>query len=177
MAGFYVVAAALMLIAVLAVIMMVFELLSVLSIVFSAISLSKSKKYIILGGRYDFGSIKRFHTAALVFFIFGCINALFFAVNLIFSVTSYAVYEWIESILWGSIPLIFGAGKYTALMVLGISSFRRFAQAKKLWESLCLNSRINGARYFTVNKACPKCGSENNAGYKFCTMCGERLDQ
>ena len=77
MAGFYVVGAALMLIAVLAVIMMVLELLSVLSIVFSAISLSKSKKYIILGGGYDFGSVKRFHAAALVFFIFGCINALF----------------------------------------------------------------------------------------------------
>ncbi len=48
MAGFYVVAAALMLIAVLAVIMMVFELLSVLSIVFSAISLSKSKNILFL---------------------------------------------------------------------------------------------------------------------------------
>ncbi len=175
MAGFYVVGAALMLILILAVIMMMFELLSVLSIVFSAISLNKSKKYTALGGKYDFRSVRRFHTAALVFFIFGCIGALFFITGLLFSIANFIAYDDIETILWGSSSLIFGAAKYTVLIVLGVNSFRRFSQAKALWENICLNARINSRNCFSAKKVCPKCGSENNFGYNFCTRCGEKF--
>lgn len=180
MAGFYVVATALIMILTAAVIIIAFELLSVLSIVFSAISLSKSKRYIALGGRYSFKTVKGFHIAALVLFIFGCVSVFVFATELIFSLISLAnvfAYKDIGSVISEAVPLILGAGKNAAVVILGVNSFRRYSGAKKLRDRLSVNVPVNGGGYFYGRKSCPKCGYENSAGYNYCTMCGEKLDK
>lgn len=262
MAGFYVVIMALIVM----VIMIGFEIMSILSIVFSAVSLNKSKNYILLGGRYDYRSVKRFHTVAVVFFVFGCIGVFSVAVSMLSILyelvgDSYNdTREFIDTLPFS----VFTLGKYIVLIVVGIKSFVKFSEARKLYEALCRNSEMmQGARqggnygsgqfnsnapnygysqsytgstgftngqpqtqtqtsvpppvyvrsddygfdpnsngqdlnFTTENsvnesgvekadsksvfdsdipeKVCPKCGESNNGLYKFCTLCGEKLD-
>ncbi len=248
MAGFSIVMMAFLLVMLLAAVMLVFEVISVLSIVFSAVSLSKSKKYISFGGMYDYRSVKRFHTVAVVFFVLGCIGAFFtlfgllgIAIDSVGEVSHHDDFEtFISMIVMGTV----GAGKYIVLLILGIRSFKKFAQAKALQERLYANSarfyrggavnvqspyaytaqnpvypyyqntnvtppvNVNGDNGgynsasapqkeenadFTAkteaavkkkdifgdtipDKICPKCGCANSGLYKYCTLCGEKLN-
>lgn len=262
MAGFYVVVMAFILIA----IMLAFEIVSILSIVFSAVSLNKSKNYILMVGRYDYRSVKRSHTVAVVFFVLGCIGAFSVAVSAL-----SILYELVEDSyndtreFIDSLPFsVFTLGKYIVLLVVGIKSFVKFSEARKLHDALYRNSAMTqgaqqggyyGSGQFNSNapnygygqsytgstgftngqpqpqtqtnvpppvyvrsdnygfdpnsngqdlnfstensvnesgvkkadskstfnndipeKVCPKCGEANNGLYKFCTLCGERLD-
>lgn len=260
MAGFYVVVMALIVM----VIMIGFEIMSILSIVFSAVSLNKSKNYILLGGRYDYRSVKRFHTVAVVFFVFGCIGVFSVAVSavsILYELVGDSYNDTHEFI--DTLPAsLFVLAKYIVLLVVGIKSFIKFSEAKKLQQSLYRNSAMmqgaqQGGNYgsgqfnsnapnygynqsytgntgfsngqpqtqtnvpppvyvrsdnygfdpnsngqdlnFTTEdsvnesgvekadsksvfnndipeKVCPKCGEANNGLYKFCTLCGEKLD-
>lgn len=137
MAGFTIVMASLLLVMVFVCIIGLFELMSILSIIFSAVSLNKSKKFIACGGMYNYRSVKRFHTAAVVFFVFGCIGAVFMLFGILVTLivyidTSYA--HDVESLMRMLVSVIFSAGKYTALLILGIKSFKKFSQARVLQE-------------------------------------------
>ena len=261
MAGFYIVGMALMVFIIVMIIMFIFEVISILSIVFSALSLSKSKKYISLGGRYDYRSVRRFHTAAVVFFVFGCIGVFFVvatALSILFELIegSYSdIGEFIEALPF----FVFVLAKYIALLIVGIKSFSKFSEARSLQDALCKNAAMRQSRpngYYgkghgnfntpsygynqgyagnstsaygqaqanvpppvyvrsdgynfnpdpnqqnfsfttesnndgigdsktesesvlnndVAEKICPKCGEANNGLYKFCTLCGEKLD-
>ncbi|MCM1055379.1 MAG: hypothetical protein NC394_07645 [Bacteroides sp.] len=246
MAGFYLVSMMLVIIMIVVIIWIAFEIMSVLSIVFSAISLSKSKRYVSTGGRYDYRSVKRFHTVSVVFFVLGCIG-LFSAgigiITMLFALfdNSYDYSHGSAADLLESLPfLILTVGQYAAMLILGVKSFGKFSEAKGLQNVLCRNASVMrqtqyvGARngfgqgyadnfsprygqpqtnapppvyvqfspcadqpsfnFTTQNKngtaaedtsslgndapkkICPKCGKENNGIYKFCTLCGERLE-
>ena len=145
MAGFSIVMMAFFFVMIFVAIMFVFEMMSILSIVFSAISLSKSKKYISLGGMYDYRSVKRSHTAAVVFFVFGCISVVFTGLGMLGMLVDFIVDtphyngdfdSTISMLLFG----IVGVGENVVLLILGIKSFKKFAQAKDLQKSLYANS-------------------------------------
>lgn len=148
MAGFYLVGMLLILVIIFAAIMWVLEIISVLSIIFSSISLSKSKKFINLGGRYDYRSVKRFHTAAVVLFVFGCIGIAFSGIGVLALITDYisdvSFYDDLEAVIGLLLMGAVGIGKYVVLIILGVKSFRKFAQARDLYESL----RLNAARFY-----------------------------
>lgn len=247
MAGFYIVGMALIFVIIILAIMGLFEIMSILSIIFSAVSLNKSKKYVLSGGVYGYGSVKRFHAAAVVFFIFGCIGAFFTALSVPTVITEFVSGDGAEEFT-GALPFyLLILGKYAVLIVLGIKSFVKFADAKNVQRVLYQNAAMGQAPYYngynTPNygyrygqghsaanvqpqaaapapvyvrsgdygadvgfgdsglsfstqaseeaaasegksafvseaseKICPKCGERNSALYKFCTLCGEKLE-
>lgn len=247
MAGFYIVGMALIFIIILLIIMGFFEIMSILSIIFSSVSLNKSKKYVLSGGVYGYGSVKRFHTAAVVFFIFGCIGAFFTALSVPAVIAELVSGDGAEEFTDALPFYLLILGKYTVLIVLGIKSFVKFADAKNVQRVLYRNAAMRRNPYYngynTPNygyryghghsaanvqpqaaapspvyvrndnyradvgsdnsnlsfstqvsgeaadsggesafvseaseKICPKCGERNSALYKFCTLCGEKLE-
>lgn len=146
MAGFYVVGMMFVLIMVLAVIVWAFEIISVLSIVFSAISLGKSNKYAAFGGRYDYRSVKRFHTVSVVFFVLGCIGAAVTGLGVLALFTDYtsvgSYFDDPEALLSVLIMGVASVGKYVVLLILGIKAFKKFAAAKALHDSICASSSV-----------------------------------
>lgn len=247
MAGFYVVGMALIFLIILFIIMVFFEIMSILSIIFSSVSLNKSKKYILSGGVYGYGSVKRFHTAAVVFFIFGCIGASFTALSVPTVITEFVSGDGAEEFTSALPFYLLILGKYTVLIVLGIKSFVKFADAKNVQRVLYQNAAMRQNPYYNgynvpnygyrdgqghsaanvqpqaaapapvyvrndnyradvgsdnsnlsfstqvsgeaadsegksafvseaSEKICPKCGERNSALYKFCTLCGEKLE-
>lgn len=146
MAGFYVVGMMFVLIMLLAVIMWAFEIISILSIVFSAISLGKSNKYAAYGGRYDYRSVKRFHTVSVVFFVLGCIGAAVTGIGVLALFTDYtsvgSYFDDPEALLSMLIMGVVSAGKYVVVLILGIKAFKRFAAAKDLHDSICASSAV-----------------------------------
>lgn len=131
MAGFWIVVMALGFVLILLIIYGIFELLTILSIIFSAVSLTKSKKYVALNGNYSFKSVKRFHNASVVFFVFGCIG---------FSIIGFALIAYItemEGPMGGeAFFYVFQLAKYIAFFALGIKSFMKFPAALALNRSL-----------------------------------------
>lgn len=109
----------------------IFELLTILSIIFSAVSLTKSKKYVALNGNYSFKSVKRFHSASVVFFVFGCIGFPFIGFALLAYITE------MEGPIGGeAVFYIVQLAKYIAFFALGIMSFMKFSAASSLNRSL-----------------------------------------
>lgn len=159
MAGFYIVGMALIFIIILLVIMGFFEIMSILSIIFSSVSLNKSKKYVLSGGVYGYGSVKRFHTAAVVFFIFGCIGAFFTALSVPTVITEFVSGDGAEEFM-GALPFyLLILGKYTVLIVLGIKSFVKFADAKNVQRVLYQNAAMRNPYYNGYNAP--------NYGYRY----------
>lgn len=131
MAGFWIVVMALVGVIILLIIYAIIQLLTILSIIFSAVSMSKSKKYTALNGNYNYKSVKRFHSAAITFFVFGCLGFCFEGLM----VFAY-FFEAEEQTGGETLFMLLVLAKYAALFMLGIMSFKKFSAAAALNRSL-----------------------------------------
>lgn len=142
MAGFWIVTMGLLMVIILLVIYAIIQLMTILSIIFSAVSLNKSKKYTALNGNYNFKSVKRFHSAAITFFVFGCLGFCFEGLM------AFAYFfEAEEQTVGETLFMLLVLAKYGALFTLGIMAFKKFTPAAVLNKSLCAYYASAGQNY------------------------------